>query len=64
MKKTIALLLFSAYVSSEVLIHTSNYIDGINDRVLKKHLLLLEMMAGLNQYHQVIKIQMAMIMLT
>tara|TARA_B100000927_G_scaffold75533_1_gene60199 strand:- start:5282 stop:6550 length:1269 start_codon:yes stop_codon:yes gene_type:complete len=36
MKKTIALLLFSAYISSEILIHTSNYIDGVNDRVLKK----------------------------
>ncbi len=36
MKKTIALILLSAYVSSEVLIHTSNYIDGVNDKVLKK----------------------------
>ena len=36
MKKTIALLLLSAYVSSEILIHTSNYIDGMNDKILKK----------------------------
>ena len=36
MKKTIALLLLSTYVSSEILIHTSNYIDGINDKILKK----------------------------
>ena len=36
MKKTIALLLLSACVSSEILIHTSSYIDGINDKILKK----------------------------
>ena len=42
MKKTIALLLFSAYVSSEVLIHAGKYIDVINGKVINKSSIIID----------------------